>query len=269
MVALLVVAVPVPSGRAQTAPTDATSADAEGITRAAELAYARDLARARASAGLDIDRAQLAGLRRTLQPLLLGAGTLHPETKRWKWAISLETRNEPVAYCLPGGKILVSTALIERPKLTQAELGAVLAHAIAHALAGHDAGEALALLAREGGAGGADPNRAVVKLADILTRLVATESHGEADERIADALSLELMARSGVDPRVSIDAWHKIARSGGATPPGFLALHPTSAARFAELEARMPAMVALYETTLRNQPEATGLAVPPAILIRR
>ena len=108
-----------------------------------------------------------------------------------------------------------------------------------------------------------------MKLADILTRLVATESHGEADERIADALSLELMARSGVDPRVSIDAWHKIARSGGATPPGFLALHPTSAARFAELEARMPAMVALYETTLRNQPEATGLAVPPAILIRR
>ena len=268
-VAVLAVVVSPRFARGQTGALDATTVSVEIVTRAAELAYTRDLARARASNALDADRGQLASLRRILQPLLVGAGTLRSETKRWRWAISVETRDEPVAYCLPGGKLLVSTGLIDRPKLTPAEQGAVLAHAIAHALAAHDADESLARLAREGDAGGADPNRAVAKLAEILAKLVGSEPHTIADERAADTLGLELMARSGLDPRVSVDAWRKIARAGGATPPGFLALHPTSSERFVEIEAQMPAMVTLYETTLRERPAATGVVLPPAMPARR
>ena len=268
-VAVFVCVVPAPTGRAQTDAAVVTPILMETVIRAAELAYTRDLARARASGALNADRGQLAGLRRILQPLLFGAGTLRSDAKNWNWAISVETRNEPVAYCLPGGRILVSTGFIERPKLTLAEQSALLAHAIAHALAGHDADEAMARLAREGGAASADPNRTVVRLADILAKVVAAEPHATADERTADTLALELMARSGVDPRASVDAWRKIARAGGATPPGFLALHPTWPERFAELEAQMPAMVALYETTLRERSGGSSLVLPPAMPGRR
>ena len=194
---------------------------------------------------------------------------MHRETADWSWAVSVETRDEPVAYCLPGGKILVSTGLIDRTGLTPAELGAVLAHAIAHAMAGDDAEEAVARLVREGRAVSADPNRTLLNLAEILTKVITDVPHGVDDERATDTRALELMARLGQDPRPAVDAWRKIARAGGATPPGFLSLHPTWSERIGELEAQMPAMVALYETALREQPPPAPSAPPPRTPRRR
>jgi Zn-dependent protease with chaperone function len=226
------------------------------ILKAAELAYEREILRARAKGALDMNGRQAGIVRGVLQPIVANAGTLHPETANWSWAISVEVRDEPVAYCLPGGKILVSTGLVDRPGLTRAEVGAVLAHAIAHAIAGDDAKAAVARLVSDGRAGSPDPNRTILNLAEILTKVITEAPHGVEDERAADTRALELMARLGVDPRPAVDAWRKIARAGGATPPGFLALHTFWPARIGELEAQMPAMVALYEKALSERPAA-------------
>ena len=71
-----------------------------------------------------------------------------------------------------------------------------------------------------------DPNRRVLQLADILGKLVLDTPHDQATERAIDSLTLEFMARAGANPEPAVEAWRKIARAGGATPPGFLALAP-------------------------------------------
>jgi Zn-dependent protease with chaperone function len=271
---LLAAALAVAASAAYPAPPDAgeraaASVGTDIVLRAAEIAYSRDLARARAKGTLDVEQAQLRSLRVVLQPLLYTAGAVNGEAKAWRWAMSIETRADPVAYCLPGGKILVSTGLFDRTRLTLPEAGVVLAHAIAHALAGHDADEAVARYLREGGVMGADPNGAVARLAQIIAEITVSEPHEVAGERAADTLALELMARSGVDPRPSVDAWRKLTRAGGTVPPAFLALHPPWPERIGEIEAQLPRMVMLYETTLgERRPPAEG-SVPLPIPGRR
>jgi Zn-dependent protease with chaperone function len=228
--------------------------DSTAVMRAAEVLYVRTLEKARARNALDVDRGRLGEIRRAAAALVEPARTLRPESAAWAWSIHLETRDEPVAYCLPGGRILVSTGLFDRFSLSMPELAALLAHVVAHALAGEHAKEATAELARSGEAASADPNRAALVLAEALARTVGSLRHDAASEQAADALGLELMASGGLDPRPAIEAWHKIARGSSEPPPAFPALHPTSPERFGELDARMPAMVALYEKTLSERP---------------
>jgi predicted Zn-dependent protease len=135
----------------------------------------------------------------------------------------------------------------------------VIAHAIAHALAGTDATEAAARLAdmRES----PDPNRRALQLADILAKVVLATPHDQATERAIDRLTLEYMAKSGVNPEPAVEAWRKVARAGGATPPGFLALHPVWSGRIEEIQAQIPAVVPLYEQAKAEQ--AARPQVPP------
>jgi Zn-dependent protease with chaperone function len=236
-------------GRAQ--PAKGTAVPPELMYRAAEILFTREQERARAKRTLDIDRSKLAMARRASQLLIEAAPLLVSDAARWSWAVEVETREEPVAYCLPGGKIMLSTALVDRTRLTPGELTVVIAHAIAHALAGHDATEAAARLAemRES----PDPNRRVLQLAEILTKLVLATPHDMATERAVDTLTLEFLARAGADPEPAAEAWRKIARAGGATPPGFLALHPVWTGRIEEIEAQIPAILPLYEQAKAEQ----------------
>lgn len=239
------------AGRGHAQSANAAAVTPEIMNLAAELLFARELQRARTKRTLDMGRSTLAMARRASPLLIKAAPTLLPAAAKWSWALEVEAREEPVAYCLPGGKIMLSTALVDRTRLTPDELTVVLAHAIAHALSGHDAIEATARLAemRES----PDPNRRVLQLADILGKLVLATPHGMATERMVDTMTLEFLARAGANPEPAAEAWRKIARAGGATPPGFLALHPVWSGRIEEIEAQIPAILPLYEQAKAEQ----------------
>ena len=260
--AAIVTALPSAPGHAQTATTAAAPISAATVVRAAERVYAQDLQAAMARGALDSSARHGSIIRGAAQPIVSGASSLYPEAAHWSWAVAVETRDEPVAYCLPGGKILVSTGLVDRTGLTPVELSAVLAHAVAHAISGDDANAAVSHLVREGHAANADPNRTLLYLTEALAKVIREVPHSVEEERAADTRTLELMARLGLDPRPAVDAWRKIVRAGGATPPGFLALHPPWRERIGEIEAQMPAMVALYETALRERPPPPTVNTP-------
>jgi hypothetical protein len=245
--------------RGADAPTKADAVTPELMNLAAELFFGRELARARAKRTLDVDRSKVAMVRRSSLLLIEGAPLILPEAAKWSWVVAVETREEPIAYCLPGGKIMLSTALVDRARLTPDELAVVIAHAIAHALTGTGATEAAARLAdmRES----PDPNRRLLQLMDILGKLVLDTPHDQATERAIDSLTLEFMARAGANPEPSVEAWRKIARAGGATPPGFLALHPVWSGRIDEIQAQIPAILPLYEQARAEQ--AARPRVPP------
>jgi predicted Zn-dependent protease len=75
---------------------------------------------------------------------------------------------------------------------------------------------------------------------------------GRAQEREADQLGLDLMARAGFDPTQSVALWRNMAKAGGGEPPEFMSTHPSHGTRIQDLEARMPGAV-LLETGARER----------------
>ena len=219
------------------------------MLRAADLVYNRDAQRARAANSVDEYSETARRIQRIARKLILQANRANPNMPL-TLAITVENEALPVAYCLPGGKIIASNALVDRMRLTDDELAAVLAHAIGHAIAGHDADEAALRLARKPGGISADPNRTVLNLADILAELVHNQPHTADAERVADSISLDLLLRARIDPRAAPDAWLKVARAGGAVPPAFLVLNPTWPSRVDELSASIPAATAAYQAAI-------------------
>ncbi len=68
-----------------------------------------------------------------------------------------------------------------------------------------------------------------------------------AQEREADLLGLDLMARAGFDPRASVVLWRNMRRASAGSPPEFLATHPSHASRIRDLGTRTPSALREYE----------------------
>ena len=228
------------------------------MLRAAKVVYDRDVQRARAAHSIDETSDTSRRIHATAQRLIMQAIRVSP-TVPWSLALTVENEAMPVAYCLPGGKIIASNALVDRMRLTDAELAAVLAHAMGHAIAGHDAQEAIVRLSRMPDGIAADPNRTVLNLAEILAQLVHSDPHTNDAERVADSIALDLLLRAGIDPHAAVEAWRKVARAGGAVPPSFLALNPTWPTRVDDLDAAIPAAIRAYQAS-RAAPQPPAAA---------
>jgi predicted Zn-dependent protease len=189
------------------------------------------------------------------------AGRLEPQTRvfrtdapGWNWEVNVIRSDELNAFCMPGGKIMVYSGLIDQLKLNDAEIAIILGHEIAHALREHSReqiSQAMAAQTAIGvgaslfglGQGGAD-------LANTgYAALIATK-FSRNDETEADRIGLELTARAGYDPRAGISLWQKmINASQGGRPPKFLSSHPTEASRVQTIEALLPTVMPLYLAT--------------------
>jgi predicted Zn-dependent protease len=67
-------------------------------------------------------------------------------------------------------------------------------------------------------------------------------------ESEADVIGLQLMAKSGFDPRQSVNLWQNMdAASGGERPMEFLSTHPAPQTRIDNLQANMQAAYADYQ----------------------
>jgi predicted Zn-dependent protease len=147
---------------------------------------------------------------------------------------------------------MVYSGLVEKLNLTDAELAAVLGHEISHALREHTRERvsrayaqqlALAGVAVVTGAGAG-----ALDLANQVASVTFQLPHSREQEAEADVMGLELMARAGYNPHAAVSVWQKMmsAQQGGASPE-FLSTHPSSSNRIAELQARMPKVIPLYE----------------------
>lgn len=263
----------VPDARAQPAPTAPAPAatvpaiDAELLAKGSAIVYERELARVREARTLNLDKTQVSYARRIAAPLITRAGVLFPEAQPWQWGVNVETRDDVVAWSLPGGEMMVSSALFERGKYQAAEIAAILAHAMAHQLLGHDAAEAAARFAAHPGAASPDPNRRLLTVAEILTGLARRDAYTVEQERAADSVALRLLARAAYDPKALATVMARLGAARDARAPAFAALHPGWPERIAEIEAQLPAAVAVYEKELAERtatkpPSRRGNIIP-------
>jgi predicted Zn-dependent protease len=181
------------------------------------------------------------------------------------WEVTVFRDASANAFALPGGKIGVNSGLLEVAR-NQDQLAAVIGHEVAHVLARHHNARVSAAYATEVGLGlieslasGGGESGQLMGLLGLGARYGVLMPYSRSQEREADLLGLDLMARAGFDPRASIAFWQNMGAAGGAGAPGFLSTHPSHGARINDLGERMPRAVEDYRRAQRagRRPDCT------------
>jgi predicted Zn-dependent protease len=230
--------------------TQRMSLSAQQLDQTAAKQYGDLIAEEKKKNSLNRDAAQVARVRNISNRLIAQTTAFRPDAKTWQWEVNVLSSAEVNAWCMPGGKIAVYSGLIEKLKVTDDELAAVIGHEISHALREH---------ARER----ASEKMVAGSLISIGSALLGVGSLGQQGaeyaymgaiglpnsrehEREADRIGVELAARAGYDPRAAITLWQKMGQVGGSAPPAFLSTHPSSAERSSDLTVYAQRVMPLY-----------------------
>lgn len=225
------------------------------VDRMAAESYAKMLEEARAKKVLNTDAAMLKRLRRIADDLIPQVVHFRPDAVNWAWEVNLIKNDQLNASCMPGGKILFYTGIVEKLNLTDDEIAQIMGHEIAHALREHGreaisrayttqlgtsvAGALLGL-----GEGGK-------QMADMAVQYGLNLPNSRANETEADLIGLELAARAGYNPQAAVSLWQKMGSASQGQPPAFLSTHPSSSGRIQNLQATIPRVQPLYEAARR------------------
>ena len=194
------------------------------------------------------DHPQVKRLRAIAARMIPFAGRFNPRAAKWQWEVNLIGSKQINAFCMPGGKIVFYSGLLDTLKLSDDEVAMVMGHEIAHALREH-ARERLA------------KNQMTQIGASLLGELVGGGRYTGAfqmggnllsmkfsrdDESEADVAGLDLAARAGFDPRAAVSLWHKMTAANSRAPLEFFSTHPAGENRIREIEKHLPAVMPLY-----------------------
>ena len=229
----------------------------EQLNQMAAQSYAKLQSDASHKGALNQDRALLQRVRAIATRLEPQTGVFRADAPGWKWEVGVISSKELNAFCMPGGKIMVYSGLINQLHLSDDEIAIVLGHEISHALREHSREQVSQAMAAQTAIGigaallGLGEGSASVANAGYQA-LIATR-FSRADESEADRIGLELTARAGYDPRAGVTLWQKmINASQGGRAPEFLSSHPAEASRVQQIQALLPTVIPLYEAARRR-----------------
>jgi len=213
--------------------------------------YQQTLGEASTKGMLDKTSATAKRVQAIADRLIVQAPKFRPDAAQWKWEVNLIKSDELNANCGPGGKIIFYTGLIDKLKLTDDEIAAVMGHEIAHALREHGR-EAMSKaygveMARQGAGALFGLGQDSLALADTVVQYSMTLPNSRSNENEADLIGLELAARAGYNPNAAISLWNKMTEASGGSQPEFMSTHPASSSRIASLQAAIPKVMPLYE----------------------
>lgn len=197
---------------------------------------------------------QLRRLRRIANDLMPFTEKFNARAKDWKWEINLLKSQQINAFCMPGGKIVFFTGILEKLRLSDDEVAMVMGHEIAHALREH---------ARERAAKSALTNLGAMAVGVIvgggvgdLARVgggLMSLKFSRDDESEADLVGMELSARAGYDPRAGISLWQKMQEASKGAPPAWFSTHPSSKSRIQYIESNLPDVMPLYQEASKSK----------------
>jgi predicted Zn-dependent protease len=229
------------------------------MMRESEKSYAETKAAAAKKGILDKDPAQVQRVVAISKKLIPQTVIFRKDSLSWPWEVHVITSPEVNAYCMPGGKIIFYSGIIEKLKMTDGEIAAVMGHEISHALREHGrermSREQTTQGILQGGlaalvlTGVVDPKYAGVAAVggSAFTTLFLSLPNNREQESEADTMGVELMARAGYDPHEAMSLWRKMGALGGSKPPQFLSTHPADETRLHHIESLLPKVMPLYE----------------------
>jgi predicted Zn-dependent protease len=229
---------------------------ASEVDKSAGQAYQEEMKKAAAKNLLNRDAALVTRVKTVAQRLIPATAAFRPDAPKWAWEVNVITSGDVNAWCMPGGKMAVYTGLIEKLKITDDELAAVMGHEIAHALREHGRermsqayAQALGLQV-VGAAFGLGQNS--MQIAQIVTDVTFNLPNSREHEVEADRVGVELAARAGYDPRAAVTLWQKMGQVGGGAPPQFLSTHPSPQNRQSDLTNYAARVMPLYEAARKR-----------------
>ncbi|MFO0929285.1 MAG: M48 family metallopeptidase [Gemmataceae bacterium] len=202
----------------------------------------------------DVEEVTRRLVRATRNPEFLRLSQL-PE-RHFDWDVKVVASKEVNAFCLPGGKMVVYTAILPVCQ-TDAGLATVMGHEIAHALAQHGAERMaqqrlaqIGMAAASGTLGDMNP----AERARLMMLLNAGAKFGilkysRQHESEADHVGLLLMATAGYNPEESVKFWERMKKLGGKAPVEFLSTHPSHETRIRDLVNWMPQALSVYRAS--------------------
>ncbi len=173
----------------------------------------------------------------------------------YAWEFNLVDNKQINAWCMPGGKVVVYTGILDVAK-TETGLAVVMGHEIAHAIAKHG-GERMTqnLIAQMGGMALSVALKEKPEQTKQLwgpavgagTKYLVLLPFSRLHEKEADHLGLIFMAMAGYDPNEAVAFWQRMSeKKGGKGPSEFMSTHPSDATRIAKIREAMPEAMEYY-----------------------
>lgn len=223
---------------------------ASGVEVLAKASHDEMISMARKSNALNRDVRLLKRLRRIAGLLIPHTRVFRDDAPNWSWQVDLVRSTTLNAMCFPGGRIVFLTGIVERLRLTDDEIAAIMGHEIAHALREHirerisHAQSAQIVVEVTRIAAGKKGGAAASELANTFFLL----PNNRTGEQESDRIGVELAARAGFDPRAAISVWKKMAAatSNTKTTPEFLSTHPSHDSRIADLTEQAEVVLSLF-----------------------
>lgn len=176
----------------------------------------------------------------------------------YKWEYNLVDSKDVNAWCMPGGKIVVYTGLLQITQ-NEAALAVVMGHEVSHAVLQHgNERVSQGLLQQLGGVAlsVAVANKPSETQNLFLTAYGAGTQIGvllpfsRKHELEADHWGLNWAAMAGYDPNEAIPLWQRMEKAGGGQkPPEFLSTHPSEGNRILQLQKLMPEALQYYNAS--------------------
>ncbi len=164
------------------------------------------------------------------------------DVTNFDWEFNLVENSAKNAYCLPGGKVVVYTGILEIIE-NDDQLATVIAHEIAHALARHGAERMSTTMLAQGvqtigtiilGVQGSRYTEAFNIAFGVGSQVGILLPYGRLQETEADEIGIYLMQKAGYDVNQAVKFWENMSHGHKETVE-FLSTHPSSDTRIEDI----------------------------------
>ena len=179
----------------------------------------------------------------------------------YKWEFNLVEKEDANAWCMPGGKVVVYTGILDITK-HEGGLAVVMAHEIAHAIANHgNERMSQVLLAQMGGmalstAMASRPQQAQdlwMQVFGMGTNLGILLPYSRVHESEADRVGMVFMAKAGYDPDFALEFWQRMSdMKNGNVSEEILSTHPSDEHRIQEIRDIIPEVEEYYQNSVKQ-----------------
>lgn len=224
---------------------------AEQMQAGAKQSYDKVLADAKKKGVLNKNKAQTKRVKAIANRIIPQVGVFRSDALKWNWEVNVIAQDTLNAWCMPGGKIAFYSGIIEKLKLTDDEIAAIMGHEISHALKEHGRERAsqekiknIGIAAAGALAGVSNEN---LVWANLAAKYVIELPFSRSHETEADNMGIELAARAGYNPDAAVNVWKKMQKISKNQPMELLSTHPSHESRIENLTSMSKKVYPLYK----------------------